>query len=174
VTGLRFAVPVVVLAGLAALFYAGLASGPPGALPSPFIGKPAPDFSLPALDARTHGFARADLRGHPTLVNFWASWCPPCRVEHPMLMALARDQGIVMFGVVYKDAPEKARAFLDELGNPFSRVAMDRDGRVAIDWGVTGAPETFVVDAQGIVRAHVVGALTTEIFDRVIRPALGR
>lgn len=170
---LRFVVPVIVLAGLAALFYSGLQSGPPGELPSPLIGKPAPNFSLPALDSHTHGFARADLQGHPTIVNFWASWCPPCRVEHPMLMALARERGVVLYGVAYKDAPEKARAFLDELGNPFARVAMDRAGRVAIDWGVTGAPETFVVDAQGTVRAHVSGALTPEIFERVIRPALG-
>ncbi len=170
---LAFTLPVLVLIAVGILFYLGLERGPPEQLPSPLIGKPAPDFILAALDAQSQGFARADLIGRPTIVNFWASWCPPCRVEHPMLLALASDRRIQLWGVVYKDKPELARAYLNALGNPFVRLATDPAGRVAIDWGVTGAPETFAIDANGIVRAHVSGALTPEIVETVIFPVLG-
>jgi len=171
---LAFLLPVALLVGVALLFYAGLEQGPPSELPSPLVGKPAPNFVLAALDGRARGFARADLDGHPTIVNFWASWCAPCRIEHPMLQALASDRGFTLLGVVYKDDPKRARGFLDELGDPFAGIVIDPKGRAGIDWGITGVPETFVVDSQGIVRAHVSGPLTPEIVETVIWPALGR
>jgi cytochrome c biogenesis protein CcmG/thiol:disulfide interchange protein DsbE len=170
-----FLIPAVLLAGIAALFYAGLEQPPPGErTSSPLIGRRAPEFVLAALDAKARGFGSADFVGHPTIVNFWASWCAPCRVEHPVLQALRAQRGVLLFAVVYKDDAAKARAFLDELGDPFDRIGVDPRGRVAIDWGITGVPETFVVDAHGIVRAHISGPLTPEILQTVIRPALGR
>jgi len=166
-------IPAVLFAGLVWLFYAGLSGPPPSVLPSPLVGKPAPDFTLPALSGG--GFARADLAtGHATIVNFWASWCAPCRVEHPLLEALAARGDIRLYGVAWKNKPELARGFLDELGNPFARVDLDETGRMGIDWGVAGVPETFVVDGQGIIRAHYAGPLTPEIVSQIILPALVR
>jgi cytochrome c biogenesis protein CcmG/thiol:disulfide interchange protein DsbE len=170
---LFFLVPVVVFVGLAWLLYIGLFQGPPSILPSPLVGKPAPDISLPALDAQAQNFNRAELgQGHPVIVNFWASWCAPCRIEHSTLETLAARKGITLYGVDYKDKPEDARAFLTELGNPFGKINEDRDGRVAIDWGVTGVPETFVIDGKGIIRVHYAGPLNDQILAQLILPAL--
>ena len=172
---LLFLMPIAAFLVVGLLFYSGLNQGPPELLPSPLIGKSAPDFMLPAMDAGTPGFARADLgAGHVTVVNFWASWCAPCRVEQPILEALAAQKGVALYGIVYKDEPAKARAFLDELGNPFSRLIVDASGRSAIDWGVTGVPETFVVDGKGIIRQHYSGALTQEDLVGRILPAFGK
>ena len=170
---LFFLVPVVIFVGLAWLLYIGLFQGPPSLLPSPLVGKLAPDISLPALDAQAQNFDRAELgQGHPIIVNFWASWCVPCRLEHATLEALAARKGITLYGVDYKDKPEDARAFLTELGNPFGKINEDRDGRVAIDWGVTGVPETFVIDSKGIIRVHYAGPLNDQLVERLILPAL--
>jgi cytochrome c biogenesis protein CcmG/thiol:disulfide interchange protein DsbE len=170
---LFFLVPVVIFIGLAWLLYIGLFQGPPSLLPSPLVGKPAPDISLPALDAQAQNFNRAELgQGRPIIVNFWASWCAPCRIEHSTLQALAARKGITLFGVDYKDKPEDGRAFLSELGNPFGKINEDRDGRVAIDWGVTGVPETFVIDSKGIIRVHYAGPLNEQVLERLILPAL--
>jgi cytochrome c biogenesis protein CcmG/thiol:disulfide interchange protein DsbE len=170
---LFFLVPVVIFVGLAWLLYIGLFQGPPSALPSPLVGKTAPDMSLPALDAQAQNFNRAELgQGRPIIVNFWASWCAPCRVEHSTLEALAARKGVTLYGVDYKDKPEDARAFLSELGNPFGKINEDRDGRVAIDWGVTGVPETFVIDSKGIIRVHYAGPLNDQVVERLILPAL--
>ena len=170
---LFFLVPVVVFVGLAWLLYVGLFQGPPSLLPSPLVGKPAPDISLPALDAQAQNFDRAELgQGRPIIVNFWASWCVPCRLEHSTLQALAARKGITLYGVDYKDKPEDARAFLSELGNPFGKINEDREGRVTIDWGVTGVPETFVIDSKGIIRVHYAGPLNDQVVERLILPAL--
>jgi cytochrome c biogenesis protein CcmG/thiol:disulfide interchange protein DsbE len=170
---LFFLVPVVIFVGLAWLLYIGLFQGPPSALPSPLVGKSAPDISLPALDAQAQNFNRAELgQGRPIIVNFWASWCAPCRIEHSTLEALAARKDITLYGVDYKDKPEDARAFLSELGNPFGKINEDRDGRVAIDWGVTGVPETFVIDSKGIIRVHYAGPLNDQVVERLILPAL--
>jgi cytochrome c biogenesis protein CcmG, thiol:disulfide interchange protein DsbE len=170
---LFFLVPVVIFIGLAWLLYIGLFQGPPSLLPSPLVGKPAPDISLPALDAQAQNFNRAELgQGRPIIVNFWASWCAPCRIEHSTLQALAARKGITLFGVDYKDKPEDGRAFLSELGNPFGKINEDRDGRVSIDWGVTGVPETFVIDSKGIIRVHYAGPLNEQELERLILPAL--
>jgi cytochrome c biogenesis protein CcmG/thiol:disulfide interchange protein DsbE len=170
---LFFLVPVVVFIGLAWLLYVGLFQGPPSLLPSPLVGKPAPDIALPALDAQAEKFDRAELgQGRPIIVNFWASWCVPCRLEHSTLEALAARKGIALYGVDYKDKPENARAFLSELGNPFGKINQDQEGRVSIDWGVTGVPETFVIDSKGIIRVHYAGPLNDQVVEQLILPAL--
>ena len=170
---LLFLVPIVAFGALAVLFYSGLFLGPPSVLPSPLVGKPAPEMALPALDNEAQGFVREELgQGKPIIINFWASWCAPCRIEHPTLEALAAKQGITLYGVDYKDDPQDARKVLTELGNPFSRINHDKEGRVSIDWGVTGVPETFVIDSKGVIRVHYAGPLTEDILNRQILPAL--
>jgi cytochrome c biogenesis protein CcmG/thiol:disulfide interchange protein DsbE len=169
---LLFLIPVAIFAGLAALLYAGLHEGPPSALPSPFVGKAPPAFDLSALN-EGNGFSRADLEdGTPTLVNFWASWCAPCRLEAPVLQDLAQNKAFRLYGIAWKDKAEDARAFLDELGNPFARIDHDPTGRTGIDWGVTGVPETFVIDGKGIIRARYAGPLTEDVIRTIILPAL--
>jgi cytochrome c biogenesis protein CcmG/thiol:disulfide interchange protein DsbE len=170
---LFFVVPVVIFLGLAGLLYVGLFQGPPSALPSPLIGKPAPEIDLPPLDSEAVNFTRGELAmGRPTIINFWASWCAPCRIEHSTLQRLAARNGVTLYGVDYKDDPAKARAFLSELGNPFGKINEDKEGRVSIDWGVTGVPETFVVDGQGVIRVHYAGPLSDEVLEQLILPAL--
>ncbi len=169
---LLFVLPVVAVALLATLFYVNLSGPPPSELPSPLIGKPAPGFALPALPG-AQGFTHADLTaGHVTVVNYWASWCTPCRAEHPLLAALAAQHDVTLYGIAWKNKPGEAQAFLAALGNPFARVAADETGRTGIDWGVAGVPETFVVDGHGVIRAHYAGPLTPEILSRIILPAL--
>jgi len=175
---LIYIAPVALVVVMMWGFYLFLQQGPPGALPSPLIGKSAPDIALPPLDSQNEGFARNDLgQGKPIVVNFWASWCAPCRIEHPALQALSARPGVTVYGVDYKEAlygktAKDAREFLNELGNPFSKINQDQPGRVSIDWGVTGVPETFVVDANGVIRVHYAGPMTDEVVERLIMPAL--
>ncbi|MBL4864044.1 MAG: DsbE family thiol:disulfide interchange protein [Rhodobiaceae bacterium] len=166
--------PVAVFLGLAALFYVAIFGGDPSELPSALVGKPVPEFSLPAVEnVDVPGFTNEDLaQGRVTLVNVWASWCVPCRQEHPLLEALARQSGAEIFGLNYKDSPDAAQRFLATLGNPFARVGADRDGRVAIDWGVYGVPETFVVDGAGRIVLKHVGALDGPSIENKILPAI--
>lgn len=158
---LIYAVPVAAFLALAAvLFYQLSQPQTPGELPSVLIGKPAPGHELPALDSGTLGFGPRELAtGKVTVVNVWASWCAPCRAEAPALAMLATRKDIQLFGLVYRDKPDAARAFLNDTGNPFARIAR-ADGEAGIDWGISGVPETFVIDGQGIVRARIVGPLT--------------
>ena len=170
---LLYVIPVAIVGGLMWAFAVFLQQGPPGFLPSQLVGKSAPEFTLPPLDAEAQSFTRAELaQGRPTVINFFASWCTPCRVEHPTLQAMAARGDITLYGIDYKDNPEKARAFLNELGNPFGRINEDRDGRAAIDFGVTGVPETFVVDGNGVIKAHYAGPLSDAVVRRLILPAL--
>jgi cytochrome c biogenesis protein CcmG/thiol:disulfide interchange protein DsbE len=170
---LLYVIPVAIVGGLMWAFAVFLQQGPPGFLPSQLVGKDTPEFTLPPLDAEAQSFTRAELaQGRPTVINFFASWCTPCRVEHPTLQAMAARGDITLYGIDYKDTPEKARAFLDELGNPFGRIAEDRDGRAAIDFGVTGVPETFVVDGNGVIKAHYSGPLSDAVVRGLILPAL--
>lgn len=156
-------IPVVVFAGLALLFYKGL-SGDPSALPSVLINKPVPAFTLAAVDQLgVPGLSDAELKnGTVTVVNIWASWCVPCRQEHPVLMELSKRGDIRLVGINNKDEPDNARRFLGALGQPFAAVGSDRDGRVTIDWGGYGVPETFVVDGKGMIRHKHVGPLSME------------
>lgn len=155
-----FLLPVLVFAALAGVFAARLLSGDdPQTLPSALLDKPVPAFDLPPIAARPadSGLASADLEGGGVkLVNVFASWCVPCRIEHPVLTALAEEEGITVHGINYKDDPNDVATWLDELGDPFARVGVDDSGRTAIEWGVYGVPETFVVDNEGrIIYRHV-------------------
>ncbi len=170
--GLRLLVllPALGFVGLAILFAYRLGAGDPSRLPSALIGRAAPAIALPALDGlrdaaggSVPGFATHDLAtGGVAIVNVWASWCAPCQVEHPLLMTLAREAGLRLVGFNYKDRPEAALRFLSALGNPFRAVGVDPSGRAAIDWGVYGVPETFVLGPDGRIRYKHVGPLTPE------------
>jgi cytochrome c biogenesis protein CcmG, thiol:disulfide interchange protein DsbE len=164
----RYLVPAAVLAGLVVLFAVGLQRDPTK-IPSPLIGKPAPAFELPTLDGAR--LASASLGGAPVLVNFWASWCTPCLQEHALLMELARS-GVKIVGLNYKDDPQAARQWLARHGNPFAAIAQDRDGRVGLDWGVYGVPETFAVDAAGVIRHKHIGPMTPEAWDAQLLPIM--
>ena len=173
--------PLGVFALLAILFFVRLETGgDPTRLGSVLIGSPAPEFSLPPLEgvsvagAPLPGFATADLKGRVSVVNVWASWCVPCRQEHPFITEISRDPRIRVVGINYKDQPDNARAFLRQLGNPYAAIGVDERGRTAIDWGVYGVPETFVVDAEGVIRHKIVGPLTRERYETELLPALER
>jgi cytochrome c biogenesis protein CcmG/thiol:disulfide interchange protein DsbE len=170
--GWIYLLPVVLFAVLAAGFYAGLGIDS-NVLPSPLIDKPAPQFALPPLAEGEPGFSRADLDGHVSLVNTFASWCAPCRSEHPVLNALARSKRVPIYGINYKDKPDAARTWIAELGNPYARIGAD-DGRVGIEWGIYGVPETFVVDGAGRIRYKHVGPLTEADVTRTILPLVAR
>jgi cytochrome c biogenesis protein CcmG/thiol:disulfide interchange protein DsbE len=176
-SGRRFGalVPVAVFTSLAALLYLALFWGDPSEIPTALKNKPVPDFVMPPVEGLQNmpGLASDDLKtGTPTIVNVWASWCGPCRVEHPVLMDLAARDDVRLVGLNYKDAPQNARRFLGTLGNPFQAVGADRTGRTAIDWGVYGVPETFIVDGNGIIRFKYVGPIAPEDIENVILPEL--
>ena len=148
----------------------------PRGVPSALIGRPAPAFDLPAVPGvDIPAFTHADIArpGRPVVVNFWASWCVPCIIEHPQLMTLSRE-GVPVFGIAYKDRPDASRDFLRRHGNPFARLSRDEPGRAAIDWGVYGVPETYLLDAQGIIRWRWAGPVTPEVLEQDIRPLLRR
>jgi cytochrome c biogenesis protein CcmG/thiol:disulfide interchange protein DsbE len=142
------------------------------AIPSPLIGKPAPAFSLPVLGEPSRLIGNADLRGEPYLLNVWGSWCPACRDEHPVITALAESGRIKVIGYDYKDEPEDALRWLQQYGNPYALVIVDQDGRAAFDWGIYGAPESFLVDAQGIVRWKFIGPMTDAVVREQLLPEL--
>ena len=165
---LLFAVPLLLLVGLIAVFATSI-NRDPNLVRSVLIDKPAPAFALPPIEGMdVPGFDTAALKGAPTVVNVFASWCD----EHPLLEALKAETGIRLFGINHSDAPENARAFLAELGNPYDAIGADRDRRVSIDWGVYGVPETFVVDATGKITFKHVGPLTPEAIEAELLPAL--
>ncbi len=166
--------PVLVFAGLAALFFMRLESGGDlSAIPSALIGQKAPATSLPAMPGLgVPGLESGDFGGKVTLVNVWASWCAPCRQEHPLLMELSQDGRFAMSGLNYKDKPENALRFLGSLGNPFGAVGVDQSGRAAIDWGVYGVPETFLIGSQGEILHKHVGPLTPQALESGLMPAI--
>jgi len=171
--------PALAFAVIAGFLFFGLQRAretPPNILPSALIDKAAPDVRLPAVDADTPPFARADLAaGHVTVVNFFASWCIPCREEAQQLNSLARMPGVTLYGIDYKERQEGAgAAFLNELGNPFSRLVDDRKGLVGIDWGVDGVPETFVVDGKGVIRFKYVGPLDDHVISAQLLPEIAK
>lgn len=143
-------------------------------LPSPLIGKPMPAFSLPLLDREEVIVDSAALIGEPLLVNFWASWCVTCRVEHPVIEELAKSKAIRIVGMNFRDEPADAKAWLQRFGNPYDLIISDRSGRTSIDFGVYAAPETFLVDASGTIVFKQLGALTPEVIEQEILPRIGK
>lgn len=169
---LGFVLPALLFAVLAVALGYGLTLKP-REIPSALIDRPVPDFALPPVMGRKDGLSSADLRaGEVALVNVFASWCGPCRIEHPILVDLAKTGTVVIHGLNYKDKPEAASAWLDSLGDPYRRTGADRDGRVAIEWGVYGVPETFLVDGSGRIVFKHVGALTPDIMTKTILPKI--
>lgn len=165
--------PPVLFAAMAGIFLWGMARENPDVLPSAFVGQDAPAVDLVPLGDMSN-FTDATLRdGKVKIVNFWASWCAPCRVEHPNLARLAAE-GLPIYGVNYKDKPEAALRFLAELGDPFTAVGADESGRMGINWGLYGVPETFVIDGQGRVVLRFPGPLTERVMENDIRPALAK
>jgi cytochrome c biogenesis protein CcmG/thiol:disulfide interchange protein DsbE len=168
-----YALPFLAVTALVAWFALALAPGrDPSAVPSALIDKPAPQIDLPSIYDDRPGLRSADLLGRATVVNVFASWCVPCRAEHPVLARLAQEHGVPLIGFNWKDKPEDARAFLRELGDPYERIGSDPSGRAGIDWGVYGVPETYVVDAAGRIRYKHVGPLADQDLDAVILPVL--
>jgi cytochrome c biogenesis protein CcmG, thiol:disulfide interchange protein DsbE len=164
-----YLIPVIVFTAVGIGLAVGLTRDP-GTLPSALLDRPVPAFELPALEGGD-GLSSADLKGRVSLVNVFASWCVPCRIEHPVLMRLAQE-GVPIFGINYKDPPDQAQAWLAELGNPFEKIGADRNGRVGIEWGVYGVPETFVVDAEGRIRHRHVGPIQARDLERTLLPIL--
>lgn len=173
---LVFLLPVAVFLVIAGYFAWGLLSGrDPSEVPSALIDKPVPEFELPPVPGlQTPGLSRADLTasGEPVLLNVFASWCVPCRAEHPIFMRLAEREGVKVYGVNYKDKPADARQWLADLGNPYSRIGADRDGRAGIQLGVYGVPETYVIGPSGRIRYKHVGPLDAKALRQDILPLL--
>ena len=168
---LRFIIPLAVFLLLVVFLAVGLKLDP-HLVPSPLINKPAPAFVLPRLDNAAVTLRRDDLLGKAWVLNVWASWCGPCRDEHPQVLALARGKYAPIVGLNYKDARDDARGWLRQLGDPYTVSLSDLDGRTGIDFGVYGVPETFVIDKQGVIRFKHVGPLTAEVIDTRIVPLL--
>lgn len=170
---LVLALPALGFAGLAGMLAVGL-NRDPSKLPSTLIGQKAPAFDLPPVKGRTLGLASANLLGEVSLVNVFASWCVACRTEHPIFMRLSQDKTVPIHGINYKDAPDDAAHWLDTMGDPYTRTGADIDGRVAINWGVYGVPETFVVGADGVIAYKHIGAVTPEALSSTILSMIER
>ncbi|WP_028464229.1 DsbE family thiol:disulfide interchange protein [Nisaea denitrificans] len=166
-------IPLAIAALLFAALYWGLWNKD-DRLPSTLIGRSVPDFALPPIEGRDNGLSSEDLRGQVSIVNVWASWCVPCRVEMPLLVELAQTGTVPIHGINYKDAPDAALGFLAELGDPYTRTGADRNGRVSIDWGVYGLPETFVIDGEGRIAYKHVGAFDRRALEDEILPVVRR
>jgi cytochrome c biogenesis protein CcmG, thiol:disulfide interchange protein DsbE len=166
--------PLAIFVGLAAIFVLQLFSGRDvSEIPSVLIGQPAPQTTLAPLDGmQVPGIDPAEFKGKVTVLNVWASWCAPCREEHPSLLALSQDKRFDLAGMNYKDQPENAKKFLDEVGNPFARIGVDESGRAGIDWGVYGVPETFVIGKDGKIAYKHVGPLTEGSLEGQLMPEI--
>ena len=165
----RFVLPLVIFVVLVVFLAIGLGHDP-HEVPSPLINKPAPAFQLPQLHEPTKTFSAQEMKGKVWLLNVWASWCISCREEHPVLLDLARAGAVPIYGLNYKDKREDAIDWLDELGNPYLLSASDIDGRVGIDYGVYGAPETYLIDRDGVIRYKHIGPLTPDVLQGKILP----
>jgi len=170
---IRKLVPLLIFITLVIFLGIGLTRDP-RLVPSPLINKPVPEFSLPGLANADQHLASSDLRGQVSLLNVWASWCVACRTEHPLLLDLAKKNLVTLYGLNYKDKRDDALRWLDFYGNPYVESAHDIDGKVGIDFGVYGVPETFIVDKQGIIRYKQIGPITEDILEETILPLIGK
>jgi cytochrome c biogenesis protein CcmG/thiol:disulfide interchange protein DsbE len=171
---LVYLIPVIAFAALAFVLFKSLIAPPPSELPSMLVNQPAPRDVLPAL-AGSQGFAPADFaKGHVTVLNMFASWCVPCRAEAPGLAVIKGMKGVSLYGIAWKDNAKNAQDFLAQVGNPYSRIDLDADGRAGIDWGITGVPETFVIDGTGVVRLRYAGPLVGDALTNIVLPAIER
>jgi cytochrome c biogenesis protein CcmG, thiol:disulfide interchange protein DsbE len=171
VRALKFVIPLAVFILLAAFLAVGLTHDP-HEVPSPFIGKPAPGFSLEQLQDGKLAFTPDDMKGKVWMLNVWASWCVSCRAEHPLLVEMSRLKTVPIVGLNYKDKRDEGLRWLARFGNPYALSAYDVDGKVGIDYGVYGVPETFVIDKQGVIRYKQIGPITPEALERTILPLL--
>jgi len=165
----RWSIPFAIFVVLVAFLWVGL-SRDPSVVPSPLLGKPAPTFRLAQLHKPGEWLQNDDLKGKVWLLNVWASWCVSCRVEHPLLLQLARTNLVPVYGLDYKDKPDQALAWLAQNGDPYTSSIVDPDGRVGIDYGVYGVPETFLIDKAGVIRYKQIGPLTPEALNEKILP----
>jgi cytochrome c biogenesis protein CcmG, thiol:disulfide interchange protein DsbE len=168
---LKFLLPLALFVALAVLLAAGLGRDPKE-VPSPLIGKPAPAFTLARLDNPQVQITRDQLLGQVWMLNVWASWCVACREEHPLLVEFSRRKSVALFGLNYKDQPRDGQRWLAQFGNPYDASLVDLDGKVGIDYGVYGVPETFIVDKQGVVRFKHIGPVTPQVLRERIEPLL--
>ncbi len=170
---LIFLLPVTGFIAIAAVIAYFMLSGKDAKIiPSALIDKPVPEFSLPSIDGATGGLGTAHLKGQVSLLNVFASWCIPCRVEHPQITRLGKIPGVALYGLNYKDKADEAKAWLERLGNPYHRIGADTDGRAGIEWGVYGVPETFIVDATGHIRYKHVGPVMPRDLEETILPII--
>lgn len=174
------ALPLILFVGIAVLFWLKLGSGDPSRIPSALINRPAPRITLPRLDGLVSngspmpGLDPAVFKGKVSIVNVWASWCVPCHDEAPLLVELAKDRRLQLVGINYKDAPDNARRFLGRYGNPFSVIGVDPNGRAGIEWGVYGVPETFIVGREGTIVYKLVGPVTPDNLNSVLRAEIDK
>lgn len=168
---IRYLLPLGIFALLVGVFAVGLQRDPK-LVPSPLVGKAAPAFSLPRVEDPNRTLGLEDLRGKASLLNVWASWCVACRDEHPLLVQLARENRFPIYGLNYKDEREDAMRWLGRFGNPYTASAHDLSGKVGIDWGVYGVPETFVIDHEGFIRHKHIGPITPQVWEQEILPVL--
>jgi cytochrome c biogenesis protein CcmG/thiol:disulfide interchange protein DsbE len=170
---LRFILPLLVFVVLLMFLWIGLSLNP-REVPSPLIGKPAPAFQLARLDDPARAVSEKDLRGQVWLLNVWASWCVACMEEHPVLVQFSKTGAVPVYGLNYKDQPEAAQAWLAKNGNPYTTSIVDRDGKVGIDYGVYGVPETFLIDKAGVIRYKRIGPVTPKVLNDQIMPLVKR
>lgn len=167
----RFLIPLALFVGMAIFLAIGLTLDPKK-VPSPLVGKPVPQFTLTRLKDPQDTFGSQDLKGQVSLINVWATWCVSCRAEHRLLMALAKSGKVPIYGLNYKDSRPDAQRWLQKLGNPYMANAFDADGRVGIEWGVYGTPETFVIDREGVIRDKIIGPITPDILSQRLLPLI--
>ena len=168
---MRYLLPAVLFSVLVVFFWVGLTLDP-SEVPSPLVGKPAPTFDLPELSDASQTVSNETLKGKPALLNVWATWCAGCRVEHDLLLQIASTDTIPIYGLNYRDEREPALAWLAQLGNPYKAVAYDPDGTASIDWGVYGAPETFLIDPDGIIVYKHIAPLTVDAWQNEFMPRI--
>jgi cytochrome c biogenesis protein CcmG/thiol:disulfide interchange protein DsbE len=170
---LLYALPILLLILFGVLAWRGLAPGrDPSALPSALIGKPVPQFDLALLEANGGKLSSADVSGHVTVINFFASWCLPCKAEHPLLFQLGKDYGVPVYGIAFKDRPADTAAYIKELGSPYAKIGVDEAGRTGLDFGLMGVPETFILDKTGVVRYRLPMPIDPDRIREEIGPLL--